>query len=48
LWHFFGETGFQSSQMCADFLTFLLTIPLQISLLRELNRTPIEQRCDDV
>lgn len=43
LWNFFGETGFQISQMCADFITFLIAIPLQMSLLKELNKNPLKE-----
>ena len=35
--HFFGETGVQITQMVSDICTFLVSIPLQFSLLRELN-----------
>ena len=35
--HFFGETGVQITQMLSDICTFLVSIPLQFSLLRELN-----------
>lgn len=36
LWRFFGAAGFQSSQMWADFAAFLISIPLTVSVLREM------------
>ncbi len=38
LWRVFGAIGFQSAQMVADFITLIISIPLQMSLLRELSQ----------
>lgn len=36
--HFFGAVGIQMSQMWADIITFIISIPLQISVINELKR----------
>lgn len=38
LWYFCGGWGLQSSQMWADIAAFLITVPLELSVLRELDR----------
>ena len=38
LWYFCGSWGLQSSQMWADIAAFLITVPLELSVLRELDR----------
>ncbi len=38
--HYFGVFGFESAQMWADILTFIISVPLQISILKELNHPP--------
>lgn len=37
----FGAFGFQTAQMWSDILTFFITVPLQIGILRELKSNPV-------
>ncbi len=37
LWGLFGALGFQMAQLCADFITLLIAVPLQFSFLKELS-----------